>query len=104
MVSNKTMESIKKNWPQDRIERSKERLLSVWNKKIPDDISIISISDGQFPHIMYPKITHLKDSGSKMGKRASSFLLELLKKNEPPINTNIYISTKIVELDSVKAL
>jgi len=37
LVLNRTIENIKKNWPEDRIEKSKARLLSVWNKELPDD-------------------------------------------------------------------
>ena len=37
MLINKAIENIKKNWPEDRIEKSKARLLSVWNKKLPGD-------------------------------------------------------------------
>lgn len=70
---------------------------------IPQDLSIISISDGVFPTKIHPKITHIKDSGSKMGRTASNLLLKLID----PVSTfdgqlNHLVSTKLVELESVK--
>lgn len=66
---------------------------------IPNDISIVSISDGVFPYLSHPQITHIKDSGSKMGKNAAKFLIELL--TESNTNSNLIIPTKIVDLASV---
>lgn len=68
---------------------------------IPDNISIISISDGIYPHLAYPKITHVKDSGSKMGRNACKLLFHLIKETTKPINSELFISTKLIELESV---
>lgn len=66
---------------------------------IPNDISIVSISDGVFPYLSNPQITHIKDSGSKMGKNAAKFLIELITGTNK--NSNRFIPTKLVELASV---
>jgi hypothetical protein len=31
------LENIKKAWPEERVEKSRERLLKIWNKKLPQD-------------------------------------------------------------------
>ncbi|MFK7947034.1 MAG: LacI family DNA-binding transcriptional regulator [Saprospiraceae bacterium] len=66
---------------------------------IPNDISVISISDGIFPYLSNPQITHIKDSGGKMGKSAAKFLIELIAGTNK--NSNLIIPTKLVELASV---
>jgi len=68
---------------------------------IPSDISVITISDGVYPHLTYPKITHIKDSGAKMGKSACSFLLDAISNKSANIKSGLIVSTKLVELDSI---
>lgn len=68
---------------------------------VPHDISIISISDGVYPYLAYPKITHIKDSGSKMGRNACKFLLNTIAESSKKMGSGLLISTKLVELDSV---
>lgn len=81
-----------------------EKCIYVINKagmRIPDDISIITISDGVYPYLVNPNITHIKDSGSKLGKMAANTLLNMInKKNEKEIE-KIYVGTRLVELNSV---
>lgn len=72
--------------------------------RIPDDISIITISDGVYPYLVNPNITHIKDSGSKLGKMAANTLLNMInKKNEKEIE-KIYVGTRLVELNSVNEI
>lgn len=71
---------------------------------IPEEISIIAISDGVYPYITHPRITHVKDSGSKMGKSASKFLLEAISETVDSANFQQIITTKLVELESVKQI
>lgn len=68
---------------------------------IPKDISVISISDGVFPYLTYPQINHIKDSGSKMGRIAGNFLLDSITQPSNLPNSELLISTKMVELSSV---
>lgn len=71
---------------------------------IPRDISVISISDGVYPYLSFPNVTHVKDSGSKMGKNACKFLLESIADSTISISDGLHVSTKLVELQSVKEI
>lgn len=75
--------------------------ISALKMSIPNDISIISISDGAYPYLTHPQISHVKDSGSKMGKMASNFLLNAIASPLEKVNFNQLVSTKLVELESV---
>lgn len=69
---------------------------------VPKDISIIAISDGHYPYLTYPQTSHIKDSGSKMGKSACKFLLQYIAEPSKNIDTGLLLSTKLVELGSVR--
>lgn len=69
--------------------------------RIPEDLSVITISDGAYPLLVHPKISHIKDSGSKLGKQASKYLLDAINESQDAINKTKIIATKIVELESV---
>jgi len=47
--------------------------------KVPDDISVISISNGFIPTLYSPKITHVETSGYKLGKLAFEQMFRRLK-------------------------
>lgn len=68
---------------------------------IPQDISIVSISDGVYPYLTHPQITHIKDSGSKMGRMACKFLLDAIAEPAKNLDSGLLVSTKLVELGSV---
>lgn len=46
--------------------------------QIPEDISVISISNGLLPTVYDPKITHVETSGYKLGKKAFEQMLNRL--------------------------
>jgi len=46
------------------------------NLSIPEDLSIVSISDGIFPNHYYPRITYVEDSGKKMGRAVLTQIIE----------------------------
>lgn len=71
-------------------------------KSIPEDISIISISDGTYPHLTFPKVTYIRDSGRRMGKKACVLLLKLINDEEKVEIKHQELSTKLIELNSVK--
>ncbi|MES2374144.1 MAG: LacI family DNA-binding transcriptional regulator [Bacteroidota bacterium] len=50
--------------------------------RVPEDISVISISNGLLPTLYDPKITHVETSGYKLGKRAFMQMLSRLNGNE----------------------
>lgn len=68
---------------------------------IPKDISIISISDGDYPYLTFPQTTYIKDSGSKMGKTACKYLIEKITEPHKKLDSGLIVSTKLVELGSV---
>jgi LacI family transcriptional regulator len=70
--------------------------------KIPDELSVIAISDGEYPYLVFPNITHIRDSGKKMGKAATKMLLNLIE-NDEDVQSKI-IHTKLVCLNSVRKL
>ena len=66
---------------------------------IPGDLSVISISDGIFPYLTYPQITHIENSGSSLGASACQLLLGLIEKSLRQPDS--FLSTDLVELESV---
>jgi len=75
-----------------------------FGKSIPDDISLIAISDGTYPHLTFPKVTYIRDSGKKMGKKACDLLLKLIKSDEEIEIKHLELSTKLVESNSVSQI
>jgi LacI family transcriptional regulator len=71
------------------------------DKKIPEDIAIIGISEGQLPYFLQPKITHIQHSGYEVGKRAAALLLEVLRNKKMNYDKRIIVETHLVKLDSV---
>lgn len=70
---------------------------------IPEDISLIVISDGVMPKILHPKISHYFHSPKLVGETAVSLLLEKIKDKNSQTQT-LKIDCNLVELESVKDL
>ena len=68
--------------------------------QVPEDIAIISISNGFLPYYCNPKITHIKHSGYQVGKDAANLLLDLIDSSVGIFPQQIEIETFLVELDS----
>ena len=68
--------------------------------KIPDEMAVISISDGKAPYYNFPGITHMRHSGEEVGSTAASLLFEMIAGKKPVAELN-KISTTLVELGSV---
>ncbi len=68
--------------------------------KIPDDLALISISDGKAPHYLYPGITHIRHSGEEVGNSAATLLFRMLL-GEKHLEGFHKIETTLVELGSV---
>jgi LacI family transcriptional regulator len=47
---------------------------------IPDDIGILTISNGFIPKLVHPEITYIETSGAHLGKRAMKTFIEVLEK------------------------
>jgi LacI family transcriptional regulator len=65
------------------------------NLKIPEDISVISISNGFIPTMYNPKITYVETSGYKLGKLAFLQMLSAVK-NEP-VKAEVSLESHLVE-------
>lgn len=68
---------------------------------IPQDISIISISDGIYPYLTHPQVSHVRDSGKTMGRIACEKLIDLIGNQSTSSEENVLVSTRLVVLDSV---
>lgn len=76
-------------------------------RKIPEDISIISISDGDAPYYLYPNITYINHSGFEVGIKAVELLfdqMEAKEQNLSPEQQHHYVHTRVFELDSVREI
>ena len=63
--------------------------------RIPEDISVISISNGLLPTLYDPKITHVETSGYKLGKRAFMEMLSRLAGNTTV--QEVFIESVLIE-------
>lgn len=68
--------------------------------RVPDDIAIITISNGYLPHYCNPKITHIKHSGHSIGVAAANLLVDLIQVPSQVPNRQLELETFLVELDS----
>lgn len=81
--------------------------VSALGLSVPGDLSIVSISDGDYPYLTFPQTTHVKDSGRKMGRTACRLLLQQITEPVPKgglaegDDVSLTVDTKLVELHSV---
>jgi LacI family transcriptional regulator len=68
--------------------------------RIPEQISLLAISDGQAPNFLYPNVTHLRHSGEEVGERTAHFLIGLIEHNSDAM-MDVRIRTSLVEMGSV---
>ncbi len=69
--------------------------------KVPEDLAIICISDGEAPNYFHPAITHLLHDGTKVGQLAIETLFELMKDGKKQRARTLFVSTQLVDLGSV---
>lgn len=70
---------------------------------IPDDVSVVAISDGIFTKQFFPQITYIEDSGKRMGQAALRQLIEYIQ-NPNMEKKSRHLTTKMVYGDSVKRI
>ena len=63
--------------------------------KVPDDISVISISNGFIPTLYNPRITYVETSGFKLGKLAFAQMLSCLRNDATP--EEVILASALVE-------
>ena len=101
LLSNKTFTSIFSM--TDELLFSTTNNLRKLNLSIPEDLSVVAISDGIFTNQFYPKITYIEDSGKRMGAAALHQLIEYI--NHPSKEKKSrHLPTDIVLADSVKRI
>jgi len=69
------------------------------NLRVPEDISIISISNGLIPTLYNPRITYVETSGYKLGKQAFCQMLSSLRHD--PVPQKVIIESLLVEGGSI---
>jgi LacI family transcriptional regulator len=92
-IGNSISEFIKKNVGTTAIFTMSDTLLvhtfhaiRQLGYRIPEDISLISISDGVAPNYLFPKITHMHHSGHEVGTRATRLLFNIIDGMTPVFN------------------
>ncbi|MFK7934345.1 MAG: LacI family DNA-binding transcriptional regulator [Saprospiraceae bacterium] len=105
------LELLKKEPRPDAIfTMSDELLISVTqtmyelNLRIPEDMAVISISNGYLPYYIQPRITFIKHSGYAVGQTAAGLLLDLINGDEQvkteTMGKQVEVETYLVELES----
>ncbi|MES2004921.1 MAG: LacI family DNA-binding transcriptional regulator [Bacteroidota bacterium] len=69
------------------------------NLRVPEDIAVISISNGLLPTMYNPKITHVETSGYKLGKSAFEQMLSRLNGND--MVEEVFVESLIVQGGSI---
>ena len=69
-------------------------------RRIPDDVSLMSISDGLAPAFIYPNVTHFRHSGMEVGERTAHILIGLIAHRSEAM-MDVRIRTMLVEHSSV---
>jgi LacI family transcriptional regulator len=67
--------------------------------RVPEDIAVISISNGMFPTLYKPKITYVETSGFKLGKLAFSQMLGRLQEHD--VEKEVTLPSYLVEGGSI---
>jgi LacI family transcriptional regulator len=76
------------------------QVLASLGLKIPEDMALISISDGKAPHYHFPAITHMRHSGEEVGSAAARLLFEMIEQKKTLLEVG-KIQTSLIELGSV---
>jgi DNA-binding LacI/PurR family transcriptional regulator len=75
-------------------------LLARRGTKIPADVSLLAISDGEAPSFLHPNVTHLRHSGIEVGERTAHILIGMIE-HTSDVMMDVRIRTTLVELGSV---
>ncbi len=74
------------------------------DKSIPEDVSIVSFSDGELSQHFVPSLTTVSQHGEEMGRKAAELLINKLERPEEEVEeyTTAYIDTSLIERESTK--
>lgn len=68
--------------------------------RVPDEVSLLAISDGEAPSFLHPNVTHFRHAGVEVGERTAHFLIGLIEHNSDAV-MDVRIRTTLVEMGSV---
>ena len=68
--------------------------------RIPDEVSLVAISDGQAPAFLHPNVTHFRHAGVEVGERTAHILIGMIE-HSSDVMIDVRIRTTLVELGSV---
>lgn len=83
----------------DKIMVRTYHVLNKMGLRIPDDIALLSISDGKAPYYLFPNISHFRHSGHIVGTEGTMLLFDLI--NGKKLHNNFHkIETEFIKLHS----
>ncbi|MEM7105136.1 MAG: LacI family DNA-binding transcriptional regulator [Bacteroidota bacterium] len=101
-------ELLKSDIPPDGIFIMSDRLLLGVSQalhqariKIPEDLSVISFSEGYIAKLFHPRISYLEHSGEQVGRAAVNLMFDIIQGNDKPQNQKIFVPVNLVSLGSV---
>lgn len=68
--------------------------------RIPDEVSLLAISDGYAPAFLHPNVTHIRHAGVEVGERTAHILIGMIEHDSEAM-MDVRIRTTLVELGSV---
>ena len=74
-------------------------VMQALNKKgirIPEEVAVIAISDGNVPNFYFPPITYVAHSGGQVGQSAVSLLFDLIENPKKESPAKIVLSTHLI--------
>ena len=85
---------------------SAAKFLMEQGKSIPEDVGIVSFSDGELSQHFVPSLTTVSQHGEQMGRKAAELLINKLERPESEVEeyTTAYIDTSLIERESTKRL
>ena len=72
-------------------------------RRIPDEVSLLAISDGLAPAFLFPNVTHFRHSGMEVGERTAHILIGLIAHRSDAM-MDVRIRTTLVETGSVRVI
>jgi LacI family transcriptional regulator len=72
-------------------------------RKVPDEVSLLAISDGLAPALLFPNVTHFRHSGMEVGERTAHILIGLIAHRSDAM-MDVRIRTTLVENGTVRQL
>lgn len=81
-----------------------QRHVAERGRRVPEDLSLVALSDGEAPYFFHPPVTHRLHSGAEVGAEAARVLLRAIGQAEPPPAVEVKLQTDLVELGSVRSV